>query len=288
MELCSKGCFETELSTIKINFIDRLMGRTIEEKLQNSCHVLCLKSLQLKNIKRNGKWGFVPILGIHEAFSSLIALFSFFINLIYFRKQIRDKVKKSPMGAIYLIQHVICNFTFLASFVYHARETPLTRNADYFTAVGGILIGTVTAVNRVVLSYKPSCTVQFQRVSLKLAFYFFLFHIHKITLNDFDYGYNKVVCGVLFLLACLCNFLVFYKYRKQSHSKLSLYSIAMLVTAGAVEILDKPPFLYLVDTHAMWHAFMAVGTFYYIKFISLDIDFQTEIYKKQDRHLILN
>lgn len=67
---------------VKISFIDRLLGSKLTEKIDNMCHVECLKKLMLKNIKRGGRWGFVPLFGFTEILSSLFALMSFFYEFL--------------------------------------------------------------------------------------------------------------------------------------------------------------------------------------------------------------
>ena len=83
---CESQCKKISSSLVKRNFIDLLVGRTLEEKLDNFCHITCIKSQNAKNYKRNGRWGFSYLLGFTEFFSSFFALISFFANIYYFNK----------------------------------------------------------------------------------------------------------------------------------------------------------------------------------------------------------
>lgn len=276
MESCEDSCRQYALKTVKINFIDRIIGRTVEEKLNNHCHLNCLKDLKIRNIKRNGRWGFKPLLGMTEAFSSMFALLSFILMVFGFNKKIKRKLHKTPLKKFYLLQYYIANSAFLSSFMFHIRETIFTRNADYFTAFASILVGLLVAVNRLVLLKKPKILKDFSDTTLKIAAFYFAFHVYKMTFYEFDYFYNKIACALMFFVSCVCNFTTFLYYKKHSHSKQILYSIACLLAAGGIEILDISPVFYLFDSHALWHLLMTVATPFYIEFVSKDIDQQSK------------
>jgi hypothetical protein len=279
MEPCESTCRESALRSVKVNFMDRLMGRTIDEKLDNYCHIGCLKTLKIRNIKRNGRWGFVPVLGMAEVFSSTIALASLFINIYHYRRSIRHKLSRSPMRLLYSLQHLICNAAFVSSCLFHARETPFTRYADYFTAFASILFGLLVPMNRLVLLYYPRRFRRFSKTTLRIGITYFVFHVLKMT-SEFDYTYNKISCALMFFFSCVCNFVMFLNYKKEPHAKNIIYSVVCLLAAGGIEILDISPMFYLFDSHAMWHLLMAAAAPYYIEFMSKDIDFHPAREKK--------
>lgn len=260
--------------------MDRLVGRTIEEKLDNYCHIDCLKALKIRNVKRKGRWGFVPVLGMSEAFSSTIALASLIINIYHYRKRIKHKLSRSPMRHLYTLQHFVCNAAFVSSSMFHARETPFTRYADYFTAFASILFGLIVPMNRLVLLYYPKRFGEFSKVTIRIGIMYFVFHAIKMACYEFDYTYNKISCALMFFASCVCNFIMFLNYKTEPHARNIMYSVACLLVAGGVEILDISPLFYLFDSHALWHLLMAVATPYYIEFISKDIDFHPSREKK--------
>lgn len=280
MEPCENRCRESALHSVKINFMDRLVGRTIDEKLDNYCHIDCLKLLRIRNIKRKGRWGFVPVFGMAEVFSSTIALASLFINTYHYRRSIRHKLSRSPMRCLYSLQHLICNAAFMSSCLFHARETPFTRYADYFTAFASIMLGFLVPMNRLVLLYYPKSFRKFSKITLRIGVSYFVFHVLKMACHEFDYTYNKISCALMFFVSCICNFIMFLNYRREPHAKNIVYSVGCLLVAGGVEILDISPLFYLFDSHALWHLLMAVATPYYIEFISKDIDFHSSKEKK--------
>lgn len=273
MDLCHENCKGYFIKVLKVNFMDRILGRDLNEKLDSFCHVECLKSLNLKNLKRGGRWGFVSLFGFAEIVSSMIAFFSFLMNIYCFKFYIGKKLDRSPLKKLYLIQNYICNFTFFSSFLYHARETTFTRNADYYSAFAGIVIGLIVSINRLIHIYKPSVTDRIRNLTLKIGFYYFIMHVVKMS-HDFDYSYNKISCGIMFVASCISNIIIFFHLRDHEDSINMIYSIALLLLAGFIEILDFSPILYLLDSHALWHAFMALATPYYFKFIACDIDRQ--------------
>lgn len=276
MEICENECKSIYTESIKINFIDKLLGRSLIDKMENHCHVDCIRKLKIKNIKRRGRWAFIQILGFTEIFSSLIALISCFVNIYFFNKYISPKLKRSPIRHLYLIQHHICNAAFISSFLFHARETTFTRGADYFTAFASILMGLLVPLNRIVLLTAPSSSKKFSILSIRFALFYFIFHTSKMTYGEFDYVYNKITCGTIFLLSLIFNLIIFYQYRKMAHAKMILYSIGSLILAGGIEVMDISPIFLLFDSHAMWHLLMLVATPFYMLFIANDIDLQSK------------
>lgn len=269
------SCREDAIKIVKVNFIDRIIGRTINEKLDNYCHLNCLKHLKIKNIKRNGRWGFVPILGITEVFSSLFALLSLILMVTGFKKKMHNQLKGCPMAKLYYLQYYIANSAFLSSFMFHARETQFTRYADYFTAFASIVVGLLVSANRLVLLRRPSIFPEVSELTIRLGVVFFTMHVYKMAFYEFDYVYNKISCALIFFASCICNFTTFLYYREFSHSKQILYFLGCLLAAGGIEILDISPLFYLFDSHAVWHLLMALATPFYIGFISEDIKFQS-------------
>lgn len=283
MEDCENQCQKAAIKGVKINFMDRIVGRTIEEKINNFCHLDCLKKLNIKNIKRNGRWGFKPFLGMTEAFSSLFALLSFICMFIGFNRKVRNNIHLTPMANLYLIQYYVANAAFLSSFLFHIRETAFTRYADYFTAFASILAGFIVSINRMVLEKKPKAHAKFHFLTLRIGISYLVVHIYKMAFNEFDYLYNKVACGLMFSGTCMCNLTIFLRYREFKYARAILYSTAYLLAAGAIEILDISPIFYLFDTHAFWHLLMAVATPLYIEFISNDILQHAKLIKKKSK-----
>ncbi|EQB62058.1 hypothetical protein NAPIS_ORF00363 [Vairimorpha apis BRL 01] len=63
---CTNACYFKVKYIIKQNLLDILFNRSLKEKTENYCHYICLKELQMENIKRNGRWGFCPVFGMTE------------------------------------------------------------------------------------------------------------------------------------------------------------------------------------------------------------------------------
>jgi hypothetical protein len=207
-----------------------------------------------------------------EFFSSIFALFSFLILIYKFYSKVNFKLNKTPLKKLYTIQFYTGCAAFISSFLFHFRETTFTRNSDYFSAFASILIGLLVAINRLVLLKKPKILIKFQKTTLKIGLFYFIFHIYKMGFFKFDYFYNKIACGLMFFTSCLCNFATFLSYRSHPHARNIVYSISCLLMAGGVEILDVSPFFYLFDSHALWHLFMLISTPLYFEFVAGDID----------------
>lgn len=276
MQNCEKPCYSDSSQAVKVNFIDRLVGRNYDEKVMNFCHIKCLKQNKIRNEKRNGRWGFIPVLGITEVFSSLFALISFFLLVWNFKSKVSQKLHRSPMKKQYLMHYYIGCAAFISSFMFHFRETRFTRNADYFSAFASILMGLLISINRLVLFASPKKFKKFSDTTVKLGIFYFIFHVYKMHFFEFDYLYNKIACGLMFFISSICNFITFLQYRKEPHAKNIVYAVCCLLLAGGVEILDISPILYLFDSHALWHLLMAISTPLYFSFVSGDIDLQNE------------
>ena len=161
-----------------------------------------------------------------EFFSSSFALISFILLIWKYYSKVSFKLNKTPMRRLYLIQFYTGCAAFISSFLFHFRETNFTRNADYFSAFASILIGLIVAVNRLILLEKSTIFKNFSKISLKIGIFYFIFHIYKMAFFEFDYFYNKIACGLMFFITCLCHFTTFLSYRAHPHSMKIIYSIS--------------------------------------------------------------
>lgn len=195
------------------------------------------------------------------------------MSFYYFKYHLKDILGRSPLKGLYYLQACVYNCAFISSFLYHARETVLTRNADYYLAFASILIGLLVAINRLIYMYKPMAYKKISILSLKIGIYYFIIHVVKMS-EEFDYFYNKIACGIMFVGSCACNITIYYNLRQHKGTINLIYSMCLLLLAGFVEILDFSPIFYILDSHAIWHALMAFSIPFYFKFIKCDVRIQ--------------
>jgi len=272
LESCNNLCQHVHGKKLKLTFMDKLIGRTIDEKVGIHCHIHCIDALNAPNYKRNGRWGFVLLMGFTEFFSSLFAFISFIFNFVLFRRKILPKLHRSKIRFPLLLQHYISNTALLSSTLFHMRETPFTKYSDYFSAFMSIQIGLINSLGRLVMCTNPGNIHRIVKVSLVVNSIHFFVHLYIMLFIEFHKKYNKITCGTILGLQILFDFCVFLLKPNHCYSKHILYYIGTVFAAGFAELQDLPPVLYVFDSHAMWHLIMIMIVFPYINFISEFLD----------------
>lgn len=257
---------------VKQTFMDLLLGRSLQEKIDNYCHVECISTLGCRNFKKNGRWGFRHMFGCSELFSSLFAFLSFIMSVIFVNKLIKPKMRNMPLRPLILAQYYICNIAFISSTLFHMRETFLTRYADYLSAYLSIMIGFICSLGRAVHRMYPAHLYKFTRISLVLGTLSFAFHLYKMVFIRWDYFYNKIVCGSMFAICCLTDLGLWWREKDQPYLKNAVKYVAGLLLAGVIEICDLSPAFFLFDSHAMWHLLMATSSVFYYRYLAGYLD----------------
>lgn len=271
MKYCFCKCFEESRDFVKTGLIDWIFNRDANEKTSSMCHLLCLKLTNNGNIKRNGRWGFQPVLGMTEFFSALFSFINLITNILCFHKMLKKHLRVTRLGKLYYIQYYICNLAFISSTLFHIHENSFTRNCDYFLAFLTILFGFYMAFIRVILIGSPSFERAIRKPLQCVFILFYAYHIHRMSNIEFDYVYNKVSCAIIITFTLLSHLVTFLKYRKMGHSKNILLFTFFFFLAGAIEVQDVPPYAYLIDSHAIWHLISCISTPFYLLFWSGDV-----------------
>lgn len=279
MDACEGSCRSAASAFVKQTFIDILLRRTVDEKIDNYCHIDCIRRLQARNFKKNGRWGFVMVFGFTEICSSLLALANAVISICYFNRAIIPRLHKTPLRRLILMQYYICNIAFISSTVFHMRETTLTRYADYLSAYLSIVVGLICGLGRIIHYAAPDMLDRYVRYSTLVGALSFAIHLYRMVFIKWDYVYNKFVCGFMFACSCFCDLVLYFYIREMKDSENILYYIFGLVVAGLAEMSDISPVMFLFDSHALWHLCMAVSSIFYYHFISVHIDFFPKIKK---------
>lgn len=270
-EDCARKCNEVGEDLVKTSLLDILLQRSKENKLGFLCHFVCLKTLNLGNVKRNGRWGFQPLLGMNEFFSSTFSLINLFVNIYSYHKSLRPKLGNDHISNMYMVQHYISNFAFFFSFLFHIHENSFTRHCDYFFAflvLTYALFVSFVRVLRIFIVVGPTLLSNIR--SLFIIYY--SYHVHRMLNIEFDYAYNKIACVIVVTLTFINHTIIFTRYRHLPHSKNIVFFTVLFSIAGFIEIQDIPPYAYLIDSHAMWHLISCLSTPFYTIFWSEDID----------------
>lgn len=279
MKDCESSCWEAASRFIKRSLVDVVLRRPLNEKLINHCHVHCINTLGAKNFKKNGRWGFVMLFGFTEFFSSFFAFATFLMSIYCSHRKILPKAKSSPLRFHIRMQYYVCNMAFISSFLFHMRETQFTRYADYLSAYLSILVGMVVAIARLVNYLFPQALGSYTRCSLAIGVFLFAMHTHRMVFVDWNYFYNKIICGVMFSIGCLADIALYIFQRHMPHARYIIFYTMGLFLAMFIEFLDIAPVMLLFDSHALWHLLMLITGIFYYEYISGSIDAAARIAK---------
>ncbi|XP_064456812.1 post-GPI attachment to proteins factor 3-like isoform X2 [Ornithodoros turicata] len=188
------------------------------------------------------KWPFLRMYGIQEPASVLFSLLNGLSHVWMWRK---FRAKVPPSAPNYLLwngQALLSINAWLWSAIFHARDTPVTEKLDYFCAFSLVLYSLYSLCIRMGLTLA---------ISAPFAA-FFAYHIHYLTFVHFDYGYNmlaNVVAGMLSSMGWLawCNW-----HRRPYVWRCIVVTIAINVLL-LLELGDFPPWMFILDAHALWH-----------------------------------
>lgn len=277
-------CKEAAKEVIKLTFFDKIIGRTLEEKIINYCHLDCVKNFEKVNFKQNGRWAFKMIFGFAEICSSFFAFMSMYCCIYFYNKLIIPKIYKTPIKNILKLQYYFCIAAFISSIMFHMRETTITRNLDYLCAFLSLNMGLIAALARVINSHCPSVLKNFYKISIFFVSISFFLHSYKMLFIHWDYVYNKIICGIIFTLACFLDLFIYFKNKNTFFSKYIILYISGLLLAGAIEICDISPVYHIFDSHACWHLLMSISGIFYYEYLSEFILYYSNIKEVQNRY----
>jgi hypothetical protein len=171
-----------------------------------------------------------------------------------------------PYYWLWLVYSLVNANAWLWSSVFHCRDTKLTERLDYFSADLTVAVGLGVSLVRVLaLQTLP----QLLALGLLLGGGL-LQHAYYMAFIKFDYGYNMKLCIAAGLTTAMIWLLwvsrVRHPGRKTLYQFMALVHLAMLL-----EVLDFPPFFWLLDAHALWHAATVPLTYLWYRFVFADV-----------------
>mmetsp|Transcript_15915 Transcript_15915/g.44458 ORF Transcript_15915/g.44458 Transcript_15915/m.44458 type:complete len:336 (+) Transcript_15915:197-1204(+) len=197
--------------------------------------------------KYHGKWPFLRVLGMQELLSVLASLGNLAAHISGFSKlqrSVNNTHGKYPLYLWRLYFFSSC-FAWVASAVFHSRDTHLTESLDYGAANVTIATGLWASITRCA----GSQTGRWAGMGILIGLCFHIGHMHLVK---FDYGRNMAVCiaaGVL--QSCMWTSWVWMK-KHPGRWTLTAFMVAVN-TAMLLEVLDFPPLASLLDAHGAWH-----------------------------------
>jgi len=197
----------------------------------------------------HGKWPFIRILGIQEPASTLFSVLNLLSNLYMLTWFIKTVPSTTPMYLVWVLYSVTAVNAWFWSTIFHSRDTTFTEMMDYFCAFSTVLFSLLAFFLRL-LGTDNTRTL----VVCSLTAAFFSHHIYHMAFVHFDYGYNMRVNVCVGAVNCLCWLAWFYSHSSDGpHVRKGVGAVAVLTGSVALELLDFPPLLWSIDSHALWH-----------------------------------
>ena len=99
----------------------------------------------------------------------------------------------------------------------------------------------------------------------------FLRHVYNMGFVHFDYGYNMKLNVAVGALNSVCWLVWCYRKRERlRHVRSCAYAVLLLNASVLLELLDFAPLLWVLDSHALWHATTAPIHFVWYDFVIKD------------------
>ncbi|KAK9501460.1 hypothetical protein O3M35_012176 [Rhynocoris fuscipes] len=224
----------------------------------------------------HGKWPFVRFFGIQEPASTLFSLLHLGLHIKYFSKFLKETKFSNPMFKVWISFGLISINGWFWSAAFHTRDTAFTELMDYLSAFSLVFSSAYGICMRLLICKRRI----YQLLVTVLCFLFYTNHAMYLSSGIFDYKYNlfaNIIVGAFFVLNCMLFIVI---NRKLPQCKSLAITVAAITAALYLEIIDFPPFLWILDAHALWHLLTAPITHFYWKFILEDTNYlQRELSK---------
>ncbi|KAJ3298942.1 Post-GPI attachment to proteins factor 3 [Rhizoclosmatium sp. JEL0117] len=224
----------------------------------------------------HGKWPFIRMLGLQEPASVLFSVLNGYMHWIGYRK-----LKRAPSGggagawrSLYMTNALLAMSGWFWSSIFHARDTSFTEKMDYFSA---ILMITFNAYMSLVKTFNLSNPNNrgYRALLRLLLISFYVIHVSKLTFWPFDYGYN-MIAGITVGMISNLSWIYWCTTNRANRGywwKMVLF-VVLLMSAMLLEVLDFPPYLWILDAHALWHAATVPLVYLYYSFFVDDLHYE--------------
>jgi len=271
---CWTSCEQTNCSTASSREAwqagqqpaERWLGWTCSDNCGYECMwytVDVFTSHGMKVPQFHGKWPFLRVLGVQEPASVLFSLMNLLSNAYMLRWLLRQVPRTAPMYKVWVLYSLTCIHAWFWSTVFHTRDTPLTEMMDYFSAFSMVLYSLVACLLR--LSSPLHTGVRrhvVPRLIVATCLSFFLHHVYSMAFVKFDYGHNmrvNIAVAAANSLAWLYHVATNWGHVALEGgggghvSRDCLLSVLAFTLSSLLEVLDFPPWLWLLDSHSLWH-----------------------------------
>ncbi|KAI5765874.1 PGAP3 [Gulo gulo luscus] len=198
----------------------------------------------------HGKWPFSRFLFFQEPASAMASFLNGLASLVMLCRYHTSVPASSPMYPTCVAFAWVSLNAWFWSTVFHTKDTDLTEKMDYFCASTVILHSIYLCCVRTVGLQHPAVVSAFRALLLLML----TAHVSYLSLVRFDYGYNlaaNVAIGLVnvvwWLAWCLWN------QHRLPHVRKCMVVVLLLQGLSLLELLDFPPFFWVLDAHAIWH-----------------------------------
>ncbi|XP_075251737.1 post-GPI attachment to proteins factor 3-like isoform X2 [Convolutriloba macropyga] len=237
---CSKDCNYTSIQFRSWESF----GWSCKDNCQYNCMHQRVKEKGMVE-KYHGKWPFRRVGPFQELASVVFSTCNLFYNLFgiaSFRARVN---KKAPFYRYHHFQSVIMSASWICSILYHTKETPFTEKMDYSMAFAYIALQMSFFIVRMTwLKSRWLCC--FMSIVL-LGLY--LNHAAQLCSGHILYGFNMMLSvGYVIIWA-----IGWHIWQTTPQAILPILEVDYSILIGMLEIFDFPPFMGLLDSHALWH-----------------------------------
>ena len=255
-----------------------------------SCEADCKYHCMFENVRERvdngenivqyyGKWPFYRYLGIQEPASVLFSFFNLYAHYFGLKRLLKATPKSYYLRTIYTINSLIGIYSWIASMVFHTRDTPVTEKFDYFGASASIISNCFVTIVRVfnIRDKKKIFPI------FAVLFLYYLGHISYLSFWFFDYSYNMAACTVIGIIEYSIWLYWAYKYKHRSYSKEIVITVLLTFCFMMFELFDFSPYFYIVDAHSLWHLGTSFVLIIYYDFYIKDVLWETRKGKYVDK-----
>eukprot|EP00892_Ulva_mutabilis_P007009 jgi/Ulvmu1/4680/UM002_0411.1 len=238
------------------------------------CKYHCMHALEslresqgLHARKYHGKWPFLRIAGMQEIVSVFMSLGNLFAHVTGMRQFLRNSQAEGLRyyGVLWKAYILVSLVAWVASAVFHARDTFLTERLDYIAAFATVMTGFAASVIRCFRIHRRT----WQMIAGAGCFAVWLGHMYYMLRIKFDYGWNMQLCVALGLIQAV----LWVSWSQISqHPARGLLLTFVLAVNGAMlfELLDFQPVWGIIDAHSVWHALTIAITPLWYRFMITD------------------
>jgi len=276
---CEPACRERGIYEAELPFHIRLTGWGCDGDCKYRCmriHTVQRQNKMLIPLKYYGKWPFLRLGGVQEPASvlaSLVCLVCHIWGVCRFWK-ISEAASRldgaSCLGSSASVRHAMFLWigfglvsinTWIASAVFHARDTTGTERYDYFSANALIVFMIYAFFARALVVPMARINTSSLHTIWPIVVHAFLFvsalslyawHVSNM-LTEFDYGYNLKVMITASVAYSLGWLLWAYAARHPQAHVLFISTFFTWALTISLEVQDFPPWMGIVDAHALWH-----------------------------------